>query len=170
MSLTPFLSAEPIIQVHAAAAVLAVALGPVAIYRRRQDRLHKATGYVWVSAMALVALSSFGITGFGLIGPLSPIHLLSVLALWSLWTGMRQILAGQVAAHAATMRSLYWNGLLVAGAFNFLPGRVVNRMIFDTQRELGWIVLALVLAVIALRALRLRQRRGARAIPRAMSA
>jgi uncharacterized membrane protein len=134
----------------------------VARDRRRRDRLHKITGYLWVLAIAVTALSSFGIWSFALIGPFSPIHLLAVLALWSLWQGMRQILAGRVAAHAQTMHSLYWRGLIIAGLFNFMPGRVVNRLLFAQDVWQGWIVIALGLALILWGGLRRRrmQRRG----------
>jgi uncharacterized membrane protein len=157
MSLDPILSAAPVIQIHASAALLALLLGPVALYRRRRDRLHKITGYLWVLAMAVTALSSFGIWSFALIGPFSPIHLLAVLALWSLWQGMRQILAGRVAAHAQTMRSLYWRGLIIAGLFNFMPGRVVNRTLFAQGGWQGWIVIAPGLALILWDGLRRRR-------------
>jgi len=154
MSLAPLLDAPAHIQVHAFAAVLAVALGPVVIYRRRRDRIHKVVGYIWVLAMALTALSSFAITNFGIVGPFSPVHLLAVLALWSLVVGLRHAFARRIAAHERVMRSLYWNGLMVASAFNFLPGRVVNRVFFNDARELGYAMIVLVLAGLAAHALR----------------
>ena len=149
MTLTPFLTAAPHIQLHAIAALVALLLGPVALYRTRRDRLHKITGYVWMLAMLVTALSSFAITNFGVIGPISPIHLLSVLALWSLWRGVTTIRAGNVAAHRATLRNLYWRGVMIAGLFNFLPtGRMVNRVVFPDTPELGWVVIALGLAAL----------------------
>ncbi|CUH76627.1 DUF2306 domain-containing protein [Tropicibacter naphthalenivorans] len=149
MSLTPFLDAAPIIQTHALAATVALGLGPVVIYRQRRDRLHKVLGYVWVLAMAFAALSSFGIRAYAVLWIWSPIHLLSVMALWSLWRGMAYAFQGNIRGHLMTFRSLYWRGVLVAAVFNFLPGRVVNRMFFNDMREAGYIVIALGLAVIA---------------------
>lgn len=150
MTLTPLLTAPPHIQIHAFAALLAVVLGPYAILRRRRDRLHRVAGYVWVGAMATVALSSFTIWSFGMIGPFSLIHLLSILALWSLWTGMRAVFRGDIAAHRAAMEGLYWRGLLVAGVFNFLPGRTLNRMVFADRPELGQAVIVAGLAALAI--------------------
>ncbi|WP_164932891.1 DUF2306 domain-containing protein [Tropicibacter alexandrii] len=158
MTSTPFLTASLLVQLHAFGAMIALILGPVLIARRRRDRLHKVLGYVWVLAMGGAALSSFGITDFAMIGPFSPIHLLSVLALWSIWTGMSRIWKGDVAGHRDAMRSLYWRGLLVAAAFNFLPGRVINRTFFDETRELGYVPLALILTLILWDVW--RQRRG----------
>lgn len=149
MTLTPFLTAAPHIQLHATAAMLALVLGPLALYRTRRDLLHKVTGYVWMSAILVTALSSFAITSFGIIGPISPIHLLSVLALWSLWRGVTTIRAGNVAVHRATLRNLYWRGLMIAGLFNFLPtGRMVNQAVFPTAPQLGWVVIGLGLAAL----------------------
>ena len=148
MTLTPFLTAPLHIQMHAVAALLAIGLGPVALYRTRRDALHKWIGRTWVAAMAVTALSSFLIWNFGLIGPFSPIHLLSVLALWSLWQGLAYIRRGNPAAHAAVFRSLYWRGLCVAGLFNFLPGRTMNRSLLPDMPEAGYGVIALGLTVL----------------------
>ncbi|MEM5467866.1 DUF2306 domain-containing protein [Celeribacter marinus] len=148
MSVDPFMTAAPVIQVHAIAATLALLLGPVVLYRHRRDRLHKTLGYIWVVAMAVVAMSSFGISGFGLIGPFSPLHLLALFALWSLYVGVRFAIAGNRRAHEKTMRNLYWRGVFVAGVFNFLPGRTLNSMFMDDARQLGWVVIVLGLCVI----------------------
>lgn len=150
MTLDPLLNAAPLIQFHAGSALLAIALGPVAIHRARRDRLHKAVGYVWVLAMLSVALSAFLIPSFGLavVGHLGPIHLLAMLALVSLWQGMRAILRGDVRAHRLAMRGLYYQGLAIAGLVNFLPGRRVNRAVFPEHPELGLVVIGLGLGAL----------------------
>jgi uncharacterized membrane protein len=154
MTLTPFLTAPVPVQLHTIAALLALVLGPVALYRKRRDRLHKITGYAWMLAILVAALSSFAITNFALIGPFSPIHLLSVLALWSLWRGLVTIRAGQVAAHRRTLGNLYWRGLVIAGLFNFLPtGRLANQVVFPEAPHLGWYVIALGMLGLGLQAL-----------------
>lgn len=153
----PLLEAGPVIQFHVLAASTALVLGPVALYRKRRDRLHKVTGYVWVLAMAITALSSFGIDSFALIGPFRPIHLLALLALWSLFEGMRHIFAGRVRAHQTVLRGLYLNGLLLAGLLNFLPGRVTNRIFFASTPELGYVVIGVGLCAILLGAVRRRR-------------
>ena len=157
MTLAPLLSADPIVQVHVVSALLALGLGPAALYRRRRDRLHKLLGYVWVGAMAVVALSSFGIHSFAVIGPFSPIHALSLFTLWSLFEGMRLILSGRIVAHRTVMRNLYWYGLCVAGLFNFLPGRTMNRVLLGGQDGLGYVVLGLGLGLTLLAVVRGRR-------------
>lgn len=161
MTLQPFFDAAPVVQVHAAAATVALLMGPAVLWRRRRDRLHKVGGYVWVTAMATAALTAFFIHSFAVIGPFSPIHLLAVLALGSLVVGMRAILRGDVVTHQRALRTLYLRGLLVAALFNFLPGRVVNRAVLPETPELGyWVIgigLALMLGQAAWRALPARR-------------
>jgi uncharacterized membrane protein len=131
------------IQIHAAAATVAVLLGPLPIYRKRRDRLHKVAGYIWVTAMLAVAVTAFFIHSFAVIGPFSPLHGFALLTLWSLWRGIDAARRGDIVVHEATLRSLYWFGLLIAGLANFLPDRRINQMFFDGQDQLGWIVIAL---------------------------
>lgn len=143
MTLDPLLTAPAEIQVHVALALAAALLGPVALYRRRRDRWHRRAGYAWVVLMAGAAVSGLFIEaavlplGFGF----GPIHALSVLVLVSLATGLRHILQGRVRAHAAAMRSLYWQALGIAGLFTLLPGRRMNAALFG---EADWIGLWLV--------------------------
>lgn len=144
MDVTPFFETTTVIQIHVFAALTGVLLGPFAILRKRRDRLHKCLGYVWVLAMLSVSGTALMIPSFGLavIGPFGPIHLFVVLTLVSLWMGMRAIFRGDLTAHRAWLTGLYWQGLLLAGLFNFLPGRMVNRMLFPDAPEHGYILLA----------------------------
>lgn len=148
MTLTPYLDAPLYIQIHAATASLALVLGPVALFRKRQDRLHKQVGYIWFLAMAAAAGSSFFIHSFALIGPFSPLHGLAILTLWSLWSALRYVRAGRVQLHRLVLRNLYFYGLVIAGLANFLPGRTTNRMFFPDAPELGWAVIGLGAAVL----------------------
>ena len=78
---------SPAVAIHLTAAVLATALGPVALWARRSQaqrpRLHRAAGYAWVTLMVLAALSALFISGSR--GPrlagFGPIHLLVPFAL-----------------------------------------------------------------------------------------
>ena len=148
MSLDPFLSAPLYIQVHAAAATFAVLTGPIALYRQRRDVIHKTLGYVWVVSMFTVAISSFWIHSFAVIGPFSPLHGLAVLTLWSLWNGVNHARHKRITAHKAVFRSLYWFGLMIAGLANFLPDRRINHAVFGGNDDLGWVVIGLGAAIL----------------------
>jgi uncharacterized membrane protein len=149
MTLMPLIDAPTYIQIHVFAASLSVVLGPFVLLRDRRDRLHKIGGYVWCVAMFTVAVSSFWIREYALIGPLSPIHLLSLLTLWTLWIGIRHAIAGRIRDHRIAFRNLYWYGLLVAGTFNFLPGRRMNEVVFGQSEQLGlWLMAAVGASVV----------------------
>ena len=143
MSLEPFLTAPLQIQIHAIAALTAVVVGPLPLYRKRRDRIHKVAGYIWVTAMFTVAVTAFFIHSVAVIGPFSPLHGFALLTFWSLYSGLRHIFAGRVRAHQLTFRSLYWFGLWAAGLANFLPDRRTNQALFGGNDSLGWIVIAL---------------------------
>ena len=144
MSLTPILALSPIIQIHICAALIALFVGPFAIWRRSRDRLHKVLGYVWVSAMAGAALSSFGIAShFSSIG-IGPIHLLSLYGLSGLWLAMRAIYQRDIKQHAEIMENVYVRGVALAGAFQLLPGRSFQRALIPDLPGLGYVVIAVV--------------------------
>ena len=142
MTLAPFLDASFAIQLHICAALLAVILGPLALWRRSRDRWHKRLGYAWVVAMLVTALSSFGISEAAMIGPFSPIHALSFLTLWGLWYGVNAARQRRVVDHQKGMRSLYFWALGVAGLFTFLPGRRMNTIFFADAPLQGFILMA----------------------------
>lgn len=151
MTLLTFFTVPLPVQVHIIAAILALSLGPIALYRRKRDRTHKVVGYVWVTAMAVLALSSFLIPSHFTPVGVGPLHGFAVLTLWSLWTGINAAIARDIDRHEAILRSLYSNGLIIAGAFTFLPGRTLNQMLFGEPSQLGWLVIAALLGLVALR-------------------
>lgn len=128
MTLTPLFNATPEIQIHTALAVFAVALTIAIFTIRRGSPAHRILGWIWVLSMAGVALSSFWISDIRLIGPFSPIHLLSVFVLVQLVSAVRAARSGQVQRHRQTMRGLVFGALIGAGAFTFLPGRVMYQI------------------------------------------
>jgi uncharacterized membrane protein len=149
------------VQVHVAAALTAVAIGPVAIFRTRRDRLHKVLGYTWIAAMSVTALSAFWILEIRVIGPWSPIHLLAAWTLLNLGIGLRQAIRRDIARHRATMRGLYFQGIGLAGFFTLLPGRRMNAVLFGDDGTLGFGLSLALAAVVA--AVLWSRRRGAAA-------
>lgn len=141
---TDVLSDAPlIIQIHVAAAGAALVLGPVAIWRRQRDSLHRVAGRLWVLAMAVAAGSSLFIHEARQFGPFSVIHILSVVTLVSLWQGVAAIRRNDVTRHQRMMLALYLWALIVAGTFTFLPGRRMNDLLFADHGVAGFAVVIL---------------------------
>lgn len=163
MSITPLLEANLTIQTHAISATVAVLLGPVIFYGPKGTTLHKRLGKLWALAMAFAIISSAFIWQIRLVGPFSPIHILTVLGAWGLIRGINHARKGRISAHEATIKSLYFWGLGVAGVFTFFPGRVMSRIFFPEHPMEGfYLVLGLYLAMLVGSKLR-RSRRLAKA-------
>lgn len=137
----------PAIWVHLIAAVFALVLGAIVLWRHKGDWRHKLAGRAWVAAMLVVAISSFWITEIRETG-FSPIHALSVYTLLSLAVGIWALRRGPVneksiTSHKRSMQGLYGFGLLIAGGFTFLPFRFLGRMTFgETFPVVNYIIVA----------------------------
>ncbi len=133
-----------VIQVHAGAAVLALLLGPFAIWRKRKDVWHRLAGMIWIVLMLVVATSAWFIHGWQLIGPFSPIHLFSLLTYYSIFQALRHVRAGRYRQHGAALRGLYLQALGLAGLFTLLPGRMMHQLIFGDDVVLSVSVMGLI--------------------------
>jgi uncharacterized membrane protein len=130
MSLAPLLDAAPAIPVHAFAAMAALVLGIVQFAAPKGTLPHRTIGWIWVVLMAAVAASSFGIHQLRLLGPWSPIHLLSILVLVLLPIAVVSAHRHNVRHHRRIMIGIFSGGLVVAGLFTLLPGRIMHAVIF----------------------------------------
>jgi len=119
-----------VIQIHTLAAIFALIVGPIAIWRKRRDIWHRVAGMAWIVLMLIVATSAWFIHGIKLVGPFSPIHLFSLLVYYSLLQAIRHLRAGRYHAHGKAMRSLYLQSLGIAGIFTLLPGRRMSMLLF----------------------------------------
>jgi uncharacterized membrane protein len=129
MTLSPLLNAPFVVQIHAFVAMGAVALTIMIFSLRKGSPLHRVLGWTWVISMGLVAISSFWINDMRWVGPFGPIHLISIFTLYSLVEGVRAARGHDVASHRQTMRALVFGALIVAGAFTFLPGRIMFQVV-----------------------------------------
>lgn len=126
----------PIIAVHATAAILAIATGPVALWARKgreqRPRLHRAFGYAWVTLMLIMVISALFIkaevgpswNGFGFI------HLLIPVTLFSLFGAFWFLFKGNINGHRKSMQGLYIGACIGAGVFTLLPGRYLGNLVF----------------------------------------
>ena len=109
--------------VHLASVIPALPLGAYVLVSRKGDALHRMLGRTWAGLMMAGALSSLGLKG--LTGGLSWIHILSVLVIVMIPRGVFQAIRGDIARHRRTM-TLTYLGLVGAGIFTFLPGRLLH--------------------------------------------
>ena len=129
MSLAPLLSASWEIQAHAFAAMAAFVLGIVQFAGAKGTLPHRTLGFLWVALMVLVAASSFRIHGIRLWGPWSPIHLLSIFVLLMVPLAVWHAHRHKVRRHALTMIGVFIGGLVIAGGFTFVPGRLMHAVV-----------------------------------------
>ena len=126
MTLAPLLNASPVIQIHAFAAMAGFVLGLVQFAAPKGTIPHRTIGWIWVVLMAAVAASAFFIHEIRMWGPWSPIHLLAIFTLVSLPSAVLHARRHRVANHRWAMISIFTGGLVIAGAFTFLPGRIMH--------------------------------------------
>ena len=126
----------PLVAVHMTAALLATAIGPVALWARlgarQRPRLHRAFGYAWVTLMLVATLSAIFIrsrAGFSLAG-FSPIHLLIPVVLISFGLSFWALARGEIRRHRLHMQGVYIGACLVAGLFTLVPGRYLGDLVW----------------------------------------
>lgn len=120
------------IVMHLGTALPALFLGPVILLRRKGDRAHKMMGRVWVALMLTTAVSSAFIRspGSGIAGTgFSFIHIFTIWTLVNAPLGVWMARQGRIRAHRGAMTGLYI-GLVIAGAFTFIPGRLLGNLVF----------------------------------------
>jgi uncharacterized membrane protein len=124
------LAAAPIqIQIHVAAVSTALAIGIVLMLGLKGTTVHRTLGWTWVIAMATAAISSLFIHRAGG-GSFSFLHLFAGWTLIALPMAVFAARKHNVRLHGRTMTGLFVGGLLIAGAFAFLPGRLMWQVVF----------------------------------------
>ena len=132
----------PAITIHLAAALAALAIGPVALWARRgharghvrtlRPGLHRAAGYAWVTLMLATAISALFIRDFNLpnIAGYTPIHLFVPYTLGGLYLAFAHLRRGHIEGHRKSMLGLYLGACVTAGAFTLLPGRYLGQLVW----------------------------------------
>jgi uncharacterized membrane protein len=114
--------APVVIQLHVAAALGALGLGVALLLGVKGRRFHKAAGWAWVICMMTVAIGSFWICTTG---HLSYIHVLSGGVAIGVPLAVVAVKRGNLKSHRAGMTRTFLGGLIIAGAFTFVPGRLM---------------------------------------------
>jgi uncharacterized membrane protein len=124
------LAAAPIqIKIHVAAVSTALAVGIALMLGLKGDTAHRTLGWVWVVAMATAAISSLFIHRSNP-GGFSFLHLFAGWTLIALPMGVFAARKHNVRLHSRTMTGMFVGGLLIAGAFAFMPGRLMWQVMF----------------------------------------
>ena len=120
------------IVIHLSTVIPAVLLGPVVLLRKKGDATHRLLGRIWAVLMLVTAIASAFIRapGGGILGTgYSAIHAFTIWTLICVPLAVWLVRKGHVDAHRRMMGGLYI-GLLVAGAFSFIPGRIMGNLVF----------------------------------------
>jgi uncharacterized membrane protein len=130
MTLQPLLDASPAIQVHAFAAMAAFAIGAVQLAAPKGTLPHRTIGWIWVTLMAVVCVTSFWIHDLRVWGIWSPIHLLSIFTLAMLPLAVLHARRHHITRHRNAMIAMFAGALVIAGLFTFMPGRIMYKVAF----------------------------------------
>lgn len=114
---------------HLLTILIALALTPIMLLRRRGDPAHRLLGKVWIVSMILTAALSFNIRVINP-GHFSAIHLLSIFTLVMAPLAWWFAHTHRIANHRRAVRGLVTGALLVAGFFTFPFNRLLGQWLF----------------------------------------
>jgi uncharacterized membrane protein len=134
MTLAPLLAAPFVIQLHVFTVVPAFFLGTWQIFFSRKGmRMHRALGYVYLTLMTVTAVTALfihQIPAIDIVYGFGPIHIFSLVTLFGVGGALRGAWSHNIKLHKRSMLGVYIGGLLIAGSFALLPGRLMHRVIF----------------------------------------
>lgn len=120
----------PLIYAHLATLAPAFVLGTYLLLARKGDALHRLLGKWYMGLMMATAVISLFIeasVGPQFMGHFGWIHLLSILVLVTVPRAYLAAKQHRVEAHKFSMVFLYVGGLLIAGGFTLMPGRLLHQ-------------------------------------------
>ena len=137
MSWQPLLEAPWVIQVHAFSAMTAFALGVIQLIAPKGTLPHKTLGVIWILLMITIAVSSIFIRpslypGLPFMQWFSWIHLFTLLTAYGIIGGVIYLARGgaTLKKHKGPFIGVFIGGLIIAGAFAFMPGRIMHQIAF----------------------------------------
>src|SRR4051794_5937899 len=87
----------------------------------------------YLALMAITAVTTFFVRSIRH-RSLSPVHLVIPLTLVGVIGALLSARHGNLRAHRNAMLGLYFGGILLAGAFAFIPGRLLHQVLFEASR------------------------------------
>jgi uncharacterized membrane protein len=113
--------------------VPALIIGTYILVNQKGTPKHKALGRIYMLLMLITAVITLIMPaqlGATFLGHFGYIHLLSLLTLYAVPAAIIYIRKGNVGGHKRSMILLYCGGILVAGTFALMPGRLLNTWLF----------------------------------------
>lgn len=130
MNFAPIVAAPLAIKIHLATVLPAFAIGTWLIFgSRKGSTTHRALGFTYLALMTATAITTLFIRSIWP-GGLSPVHLFIPLTLFGVFAALWNVRRGNIRGHRSAMLGLYFGGLLIAGGFTLLPGRLLHAAFF----------------------------------------
>jgi uncharacterized membrane protein len=134
MALAPLLAAPFAIKLHVFTVVPAFLLGTWMIFVSRKGApWHRKLGYVYLTLMTITAIAALfihQIPAIDIVFGFGPIHIFSIITLSGVVGALRGAWSHNIKLHKRSMLGVYVGGLLIAGSFALLPGRLMHRLLF----------------------------------------
>ncbi|HKU64714.1 MAG TPA: DUF2306 domain-containing protein [Rhizomicrobium sp.] len=134
MTLAPLFAAPFAVQLHVFTVVPAFFLGTWLIFFSRKGApRHRAVGYVYLTLMTVTAITALfihQIPAIDIVYGFGPIHIFSVVTLSGVVGALRGAWTHNIQMHRSSMLGVYIGGILIAGTFAFLPGRIMHALVF----------------------------------------
>jgi uncharacterized membrane protein len=136
VTLAPLLAAPFAVKLHVFTVVPAFFLGTWLIFfSRKGARRHRAIGYVYLTLMTITAITALWIhqiPAIDIVYGFGPIHIFSIVTLSGVVGALRGAWTHNIRMHRSSMLGVYIGGLLIAGTFAFLPGRIMHALVFGS--------------------------------------
>lgn len=129
MSLQLLLDAPFAVQLHVATVTPAAIIGAVVLFFPKGTPLHRLLGKIWVVLMVVTSFSTFFIHELNVFYGFSPIHLMSLFTIYGCLQSVYFARRGDIKRHMRIMQGVYLGGIVIAGGFTFLPGRIMNGVV-----------------------------------------
>ena len=147
MNFLPLINAPLAIQFHVLTVIPAAFLGLYILWRRKGTPVHRLLGKIWIALMVLTSLSTFFIHQIKLFFGFSPIHFLSIFVIVNAVMAIRAVRQRRIMDHKRHVLGMYIGGIVIAGLFTLLPGRIMNEVAFGgfdfgnyaDLRFIGWV-------------------------------
>lgn len=122
-----------LVYIHLATVTPAILIGSYLLLNHKGTSSHKRLGRIYMGLMLATALTTLILpahVGPVVFGHFGFIHLLCLVVFASVAGALLAVRRGNIKAHRNCMIGLYLGGIVVAGSFTLMPGRLVHGWLF----------------------------------------